>query len=155
MAKGHRKGASWERRVAKQIVKAFNDAGNKKITQRDCWRSIGSGSHVIAAGDLEMSDRLLKLFPFAVECKSYRKIEWRNFLTKNKKSKEMKWITQAIEGGDKLRKMMPKIGAQALLLIRHSNHGMWVMDPTTFRVKSWPKFLKAWARGRRVWAVSK
>ena len=93
---GHAKGAEFERHIAKSIVHAFSEYG---IKQRECWRSTLSGGHAMSCGDLYLSDRLAKLFPYAVECKYYRKIDWQNFLFpsghRKKSWKEWLWVYQA------------------------------------------------------------
>src|SRR6266700_4957618 len=105
---GKGKGSGFERQIAKKIVRAFRSFG---IKQRECWRSVLSGGHEISAGDLYMSDRLVKLFPFAIECKFYRRIDWWHFvLSHNKKRnkwKEWKWLEQAIEGASKRKGLLP------------------------------------------------
>jgi hypothetical protein len=125
---GHAKGAHFERVVAKLIVKAFKKF---KINQRECWRSVNSGGHIIAAGDLEMSDRLMKLFPYAVECKFHRKIKWQNFLlgARAKKSQEQKWLVQAIEGSKKIKGLYP------LLVMKENNGPIYAMSPDLTLVK--------------------
>jgi hypothetical protein len=121
---GKSKGSAFERDIAKKIVKAFKGFG---IKQRDCWRSVLSGGHVISAGDLVMSDRLLELFPYAVECKFYKRVDWWHFLMpgskKRKTWKEWKWVGQAIEGSKKRKGLLP-------LLIVKENHGPTVVVRT-------------------------
>ena len=116
---GHSKGAAWEREVAKKIVKAFKPFG---IEQRDCWRSVLSGGHQMSFGDLVMTEKLLRLFPFAVECKFNRKIDWWHYLVHKKYRsdswKEWLWVKQACEGGLKGKRfeVIP-------LLVIKENHG--------------------------------
>ena len=90
---GKKKGSAFERQIAKLIVHAFHEHG---IKQRECWRSTLSGGHEMSCGDLYLSDRLAKLFPFAVEAKCYRKIDWQNFLIprkyRKKSWKEWQWV---------------------------------------------------------------
>jgi hypothetical protein len=99
---GHQKGSSFERKVAKLIAKAFRRLG---IEQRDCWRSVLSGGHIISSGDLAMTDRLLDLFPVSIECKFYKRIHWERFLmpefARQPSWQEWKWWVQACEGAEK------------------------------------------------------
>lgn len=108
---GHSKGSSFEREIAKKIVKAFKPFG---IEQRECWRSVMSGGHEISAGDLYFSERLQKLFPFSVECKFRKKVNWDNF-SSAKKSEEGSWLVQAKDGASKRK------GTVALLVVK-ANH---------------------------------
>lgn len=101
---GKRKGSGFERQLAKDIVKAFKSFG---ITQRDCWRSINSGAHPIAAGDLEMSEKLAKLFPYCVEAKFHKRIDWKNFLFFDVKNRELDWYKQAYENAKKSPSLCP------------------------------------------------
>lgn len=72
---GRAKGSSFERKVAKMVVATFKDFGIKNI---DCYRTPMSGGHRYARGkdpgDLVISKKLLKYFPFSVECKFWKKI---------------------------------------------------------------------------------
>lgn len=108
---GHGKGSSFERKIAKEIVKAFKGFG---ITQRDCWRSTLSGGHDRSAGDLEISQRFEKLFPCCLEMKHYRKIRYENFLL-SKDSKEKKWLVQTVAGSKKRKGTTP-------VLVMRANH---------------------------------
>lgn len=95
MPRGHSKGSAFERKIAKEIVKAYKKQGFK-VDQRDCWRSVLSGGHEMSYGDLRMSDKMLRLFPFAIECKHRKKVRVENFfMTKNK---ELSWVEQAVGG---------------------------------------------------------
>lgn len=136
---GKAKGSAFERQIAKEIVKNFRKKG---ITQRDCWRSINSGGHLIACGDLEMSEKLIALFPFAVEAKFRKKIKWQNFMLGGK-NEEMSWVRQAREGAAKDSRLQP-------LLVMKENFGkVYVIDdfhnPFQPQLKTWRKFLKDWA----------
>lgn len=119
---GHAKGAAFERDTAKAIVKAFKSFG---IVQRDCWRSVLSGGHSMSSGDLEMTPRMEELFPYSVECKFHKKIDWWHFLVdagKREKSwKEWQWVAQAIEGAKKRPKLDP------LLVIKENRSPIFAM----------------------------
>lgn len=132
---GKRKGSGFERRIAKAIVKAFEGFS---ITQRDCWRSINSGGHVIACGDLGMSEKLMKLFPYSVECKFRKKIHWQNFMLGGK-NEEMGWIAQATEAAKKIEGLRP-------ILVMKENFGpIYVMGMGIWsgwpRITTWTRFL--------------
>jgi hypothetical protein len=137
---GKRKGSAFERKIAKDIVKAFRKFG---IEQRECWRSVNSGGHEIACGDLEMSDRLMKLFPYSVECKHRKKIKWQNFMMGPNGSEEQKWIRQAKDGAKKLRNMYP-------ILVMKENFGPtlvlpcggYELDWVIGRLVTWTQLLK-------------
>lgn len=72
---GRAKGNGFERKIARMIVATFADKG---ITKTDCYRTPLSGGHRQARekdpGDLVISEKLLKYFPFSCECKFYKKI---------------------------------------------------------------------------------
>ena len=119
---GKGKGSAFERTVAKLIVKAFRRHG---IEQRECWRSVLSGGHLISCGDLAMSDRLLELFPYAVECKFRRRVRWERFLLgykyRRKAWEEMKWIEQAEEGASKRKGLFP------ILVVKENRGPIYVL----------------------------
>lgn len=99
---GRSKGSSFERQVAKMVVTAFADFGVKK---RDCYRTPLSGGHIHAKhldpGDLVISKKLKKFFPFHVECKFYRRVElWPLWLPIDKHKpawKFKKWLDQTLK----------------------------------------------------------
>jgi hypothetical protein len=150
MGNGHAKGAGFERVIAKLIVKAFKKHG---IEQRECWRSVMSGGHEMSSGDLYMSDRLAKLFPFAPECKFRRKIRWVNFLLGA--SEEYSWLDQAESGA------LKRAGAEPLLIMKENHGRIVVLVPGkgigtvktsryTYRFDLFDRFLrKAVAKGER------
>jgi hypothetical protein len=138
---GHGKGASFERKIAKSIVKALKQFG---VKQRDCWRSVMSGGHAMSSGDLEMSVRMEKLFPYSVECKHHRKIEWWRFLIpvgqRRKSWKEVRWLQQTLDGCKK------RDGLRPLLVMKENNRPIIVMllqsYPTKWHAMLWTEFLK-------------
>ncbi len=144
---GKSKGSSFERSIAKKIVKGFKSFG---IEQRECWRSVLSGGHEISAGDLYLSNRLMKLFPWAVECKFRKKIRWENFLLGDGKSEEVKWVRQALDGAKKIE------GLSALLVLKANHCPIFVIKKvqkdlgkpvlflldTWWVVQPWLKFIK-------------
>ena len=117
MPRGKAKGSEFERKIAKEIVKAFKPFG---ITQKDCWRSTGSGGHARSAGDLDISDRLYKLFPFCLEMKHRKKIRYENFLLK-KLSEERRWIRQTCDGAGKCE------GSTPVLVMRANNNPIYAL----------------------------
>lgn len=100
---GRAKGAAFERHVAKLIVTAFAGEG---ITAKDCYRTPLSGGHIHASksdpGDLVMSRALRKLFPYSVECKHYRDLEWPKLLSSNSKGEFAQWWAQACKAAGNL-----------------------------------------------------
>ena len=72
---GRAKGSGFERMVARTVIEAFKEFG---IRKEDCYRTPLSGGHRAARkkdpGDLVISKKLLKYFPFSVECKFYKKL---------------------------------------------------------------------------------
>jgi hypothetical protein len=146
MPKGKGKGSAFERRIAKDIVKAFK----KKfpwVSQRHCWRSVLSGGHEMSAGDLEMSPEMERLFPYAVECKFHKKVNWWHFLLPpgsksfKKTWPEWQWVAQACEGARKRKGLKP-------LLVVHGNRGPILVvrtpraDETGWWFELWKDFLK-------------
>lgn len=93
---------SWkrfERSVAAQIVATFADLG---IGNKDCYRTPMSGGHRYARkndpGDVVISSRLRKYFPFHVECKCYATVDLSQFLVPMRLWKKSwyatKWLKQ-------------------------------------------------------------
>lgn len=115
--KGKSKGSAFERKIAKEIVKAYAKFG---ITQKDCWRSTLSGGHDRSAGDLEISERLEKIFPFCLEMKHRKSIRFENFLLQ-KQSEEDRWIAQTIDGSKKTKGMLP------VLVMRANNRPIYAL----------------------------
>lgn len=112
---GHGKGSAFERKIAKEIIKAYRKAGWRDLTQNDCWRSVLSGGHDMSAGDLRMSSQMMRLFPFAVECKHRKKIRIENFFVEDL-TEEKKWIRQAVEGAQKGENLTPVLVMKANFL---------------------------------------
>lgn len=149
MPRGKAKGSEFERKIAKEIVKAFKKFG---ITQRDCWRSTMSGGHDRAAGDLELSQKLEKLFPFCLEMKHRKKIRFENFLL-GKMTEEKRWLKQAVEGAEKREEMTPVLVMRAnncpifaLVGERSEVHDdapeIWERTGKMWKLLPWKKFLK-------------
>lgn len=158
------KGQAFERVIAKDIVKAFRDAGFT-VEQNDCWRSVLSGGHAMSAGDLRMSAQMKKLFPYAVECKFYKKIKLENLLLGNRKSKEVQWLAQTMEGSK-------RSGGLGALLVMKANQQKtlalrWIsyderkrlenyvqVNGAYWRVRTWKGFLQ-WAVKMALWKAGK
>ena len=96
----------FERLVAKMIVETFKDYG---ITNKDAYRTPMSGGHRYAsktdAGDIVISPRLRKLFPFSVECKCYATVNLAQFLFPVKLWKKSwkcsRWLAQVKAASEK------------------------------------------------------
>lgn len=96
---GRNKGNAFERKVATEVVTAFACFGIKKS---DCYRTPLSGGHIHAKqsdpGDLVISKRLRKYFPFHVEAKHYRNVSLNAlFIPVEKQKKAWKfrlWVEQ-------------------------------------------------------------
>jgi len=96
---GRNKGNAFERKLANEVVTAFSCFGIKKS---DCYRTPLSGGHIHAKqsdpGDLVISKRLRKYFPFHVEAKHYRQVSLNALFTpieKQKKAWKFKpWVEQ-------------------------------------------------------------
>jgi hypothetical protein len=146
---GHAKGSHFERVVAKLIVKAFKKA-KFGVVQRDCWRSVLSGGHLMSSGDVEMSAQMEGLFPYSVECKFRKKINWENFLLGNQKSEEVKWLAQAEEGARKRKNIEPLLvlkanGKKILVLTPEDSdcEGGLIYGPRySYKVMHWKEFIK-------------
>ena len=100
---GSAKGKAFERHVAHMIIDDFASFG---ITKQDCYRTPLSGGHFAASkeepSDLVLSPKLRKLFPYVIECKSYRKLDWHKLLVPGPKGHWQEWwdqVNKAAEGG--------------------------------------------------------
>ncbi len=119
---GKRKGNAFERAIMNKIVKTFSPFG---ITVTDAFRSILSGGHKDSCGDISFSPALIKMFPFSIECKFYKKIDMYNLLVpweKMGKSNKFKmWWNQTLEGAKKNPKLAP------LLVFKSNNNEIMCM----------------------------
>jgi hypothetical protein len=96
---GRAKGSGFEREIAHEVIAAFKEFGIKK---EDCYRTPLSGGHIFAKGkdpgDLVISPKLRKLFPFTVECKFYKKLHmhawWIPVMKQKKAWKFRGWLEQ-------------------------------------------------------------
>src|SRR6266705_6196598 len=69
---GHRIGGTFENFIRKLIIKNFEDFG---ITPQDAFRSDKSGGHKDSYGDISLSPVLTRMFPWAIECKHWARID--------------------------------------------------------------------------------
>lgn len=103
---GRAKGNGYENKTAKKVVAAFAAFG---IRRKDCYRTPLSGGHKFASqkdpGDLIISKRLEKMFPFSVECKFYKKVKlwalWTPIEDQKKAWKFRIWLRQARKAAGK------------------------------------------------------
>jgi hypothetical protein len=103
---GRNKGSAFERKVAALVVEAFKDCG---ITSKDAYRTPLSGGHIHASktdpGDLVISPRLRKLFPFHCECKAHATVNLAQFLVPVKAWKKSwkcnVWLAQMVAAAEK------------------------------------------------------
>lgn len=122
---GRQKGSGFEREVAKLVIAAFACKG---ICGEDCYRTPGSGGHKQASktdpGDLVISRRLQKLFPFAVECKFYKAISMDLLMVPNVKEGVLSsWWAQAVASAGR---RVP------LLIFRQNRQQAYAMFPGTY-----------------------
>lgn len=123
---GRIKGSVFERKVAGLIVEAFSEFG---ICKTDCYRTPLSGGHFAASkkdpGDILMSPKLQKLFPFVIECKSYKKLQWDRMILSHQgvRGIMVKWWKQA-------RKAALKTGGLPMVVFKQNNGLIWAMVPT-------------------------
>ena len=124
--RGRPKGNAFENKIAKTLVKAFG------LKKKDCYRTPGSGGHRQASktdpGDLVISKRMRKVFPFSVECKHYKAVPlyW-FFKPEKKRPKQLKsWLSQAETSAKKQKKMYP------LLIFRANNAPIFCALPGVY-----------------------
>jgi hypothetical protein len=117
---GRNKGKAFERRIAKDILKAFPN-----FRPKDCYRTPMSGGHPFAdSGDLCVSPSLQKLFPFVCECKHYRSFSLRDLLPPTKQFQS--WIGQA-------RGAAAKMHRPWLLIVRGNNTPIYAVAGAGFK----------------------
>lgn len=113
------KGSSFERLVAKLVLEAFPD-----MTAKDCYRTPLSGGHPTAdAGDLVLSERLRKLFPYSVECKHTK--DWSLHQIMPLREGVRKWVQQTVKAAE-------KNGLYPLLVMRGNNTAIYAMVDAAF-----------------------
>ena len=105
MPYGKTKGSAFEREICRDITKAFSVLG---IKTQDAYRSILSGGHKDSFGDISMSSKLARMFPYGPECKTYKSIDlnllyipWRKM---SKASWFKKWWKQTLAGAEKCKR---------------------------------------------------
>lgn len=125
---GRAKGNWFEREVAKLICEAFKGWG---ITTSDAYRTPLSGGHLHARksdpGDLVISKRLRKYFPFNVECKAYRRVKlWPLFFSVETQKNAWKfkaWLGQVSKGSNSNKSRHP------MLIFKENNGPVIAMVP--------------------------
>ena len=124
---GKRKGNGFERKIKQQILETFAEFG---ITPQDAFRSILSGGHKESFGDISLSPALAKLFPYALECKHYNRVDLYQLLKPWKKmgkaNKFKEWWKQACEGAVKSKELYPLLvfrsNGQEIMCMLYSHH---------------------------------
>lgn len=127
---GRTKGAGFERVIAKLVVERFAEHG---ITNLDCYRTPLSGGHFAASkvdpGDLLISPALRKLFPYSVEAKFYKELQWRVILSdKPIKGNLETWWIQCCKAASKTELIPMLVFKQnqgaiyAMLHVREATH---------------------------------
>lgn len=153
---GRGKGNGYENKIAKQVIAAFACFGMKRT---DCYRTPGSGGHRFAhkkdPGDLVLSARIQKMFPYSVECKFYKKVKlwplWTSVEDQKRAHKFRSWLRQAKAAAGK--KKVP-------LLVFKENNGpdmaMFPMAEDTISQLGFRKFAVPFLRTHwrdEVWLV--
>jgi hypothetical protein len=113
---GRNKGNSFERVVAHKIVTAFSKAGFD-FDDRDCYRTPSSGGHRYAKhedpGDLVIAPKLLKVFPYSVECKDQKSLELYRFFIPFSRHKsswpEHQFLAQALAAAKLKKRLAPML----------------------------------------------
>lgn len=104
------KGADFELLIAKTILQAVGEP----FTKKDCYRTPLSGGHPYTGdSDLQISPRLLRRFPFVVECK-HRK-DWFPAVMFSPRKEEQNWLLQVSTATAKVAPRIP-------LLVMRGNH---------------------------------
>lgn len=131
------KGSRFERKVAKLVVTAL---ASKGIVLEDCYRTPNSGGHMRASkhdpGDLVVSPRLRRYFPFSVECKCYKSLDWHKLFEKDSKRNHWaKWWKQACVAASFDSALTP------LLVFKENRGSAFAMLPAVWKDKGvTPKF---------------
>lgn len=121
---GHRIGGAFENKIRLLLINTFAPFG---ITPTDAFRSVKSGGHKDSYGDISISPAMAKLFPYAIECKNYSRIDlhqlfvpWKNM----GKSNQFKgWWKQTLEGANKSK----SINLYPLLVFRSKGQHIMCM----------------------------
>jgi hypothetical protein len=113
------KGNSFEREVAKQIL----DAVGPSFSGEDCRRTPASGGQPFGdRGDLVISGRLFRRFPFVVECKHWR--DWHPDIMLAPRQIEEKWLLQVCTATARAKR-----GGIPLLVMRGDRQTAWCAAP--------------------------
>jgi hypothetical protein len=146
---GRSKGNSFENQVAKLVRAAFG------LPDDACYRTPLSGGHRFAKnedpGDLVLSKKALKVFPFSVECKCYKKVDLHPLWLPQKKwgkSWEVKsWLKQSVFACAK------KLGVQPIVVFKQNKGPVLAILPS----EAMPSIPKRWMEFRYMkhrWCVT-
>lgn len=120
-----RKGSTFERLIACLICK------QTRVRSSECYRTPLSGGHPFgAAGDLVMSDRLLTVFPWVVECK-HRKNWSLEVMMKAERAQEAKWFQQverAVEKANEQRNLSDD-SLSPMIVVRGNGTDIYAIVP--------------------------
>jgi hypothetical protein len=113
VGRGKAKGSAFERNICKDISSAF------KVEVQEVYRSINSGGHKDAFGDISMSAALAKKFPFSIECKFWKNVNLHDLFLPWAKMPKPKnrfryWWTQCVRDA-------AKCGRTPLLVFKANN----------------------------------
>lgn len=149
--RGRNKGSGFEREVAKMIVDTFD------LKKTECYRTPMSGGHRYASkkdpGDLVLSARARRVFPFSVECKFYKKVDLWPFLEPEKKQKKSwpvrKWIAQTVAACNGKRDVHP------LLVFKQNNSSILAVLPELMPLVSEFRRRTMFRYNKQVWYLVK
>ena len=114
-----RKGNSFELEVAKQILATVGPAYDGE----DCRRTPSSGGQRFGdRGDLVISNRLFRRFPFVVECKHWKK--WRPGFMLMPTKIELDWLEQATKANARSKRP-----STPMLIMRGDRQEAWCAAP--------------------------
>jgi len=115
MAKPNVKGALFERMVAKKI----HAAAGPQYKKEKCFRTPRSGGHHAQGyGDVQVSKRLRRVFPFVVECKHWK--DWSVDKLFKDGAQLANFLAQASEGAVRAKKRY-NLTLFPLLVVRGNN----------------------------------
>lgn len=116
---GSQIGKNFEREVVRNIRDAFSFM---KVGNQDCFRTPMSGGHHALPGvDIQMSDRLFAVFPYAIECKNTKKFYCGAMMSPRKN--ELDWGRQAVKSARGIKGSVP------LLVMKDKHIGVFCALP--------------------------
>lgn len=120
---GRLKGNAFERRVSKVIVAVAGEGYSKER----CYRTPLSGGHAqYGEGDIQMTKKLGRAFPFAIECKHYKHWHTGHLFKFTKQLRD--FLEQAEEGSRKALARFNKI-RYPLLVVSGNGTGIYCVFP--------------------------